>query len=112
MARRSGPLYRWIRNGPQAATLPSAKFGGESGAAADLRATEEWWWKLWAPSTPTDPLVEQWLSPLDRLTPYPPLANISAEQLAQAIRRAPGGKAPGADGWRYIELKLWPVVLI
>ena len=106
MARRSGPLHGWIRNVPQATTLPSAKFGGESGAAADLRATEGWWWNLWAPSAPKEPLVEQWLLPLDRLTPYPPWGSILAEQLAQAIRHAPGSKAPGADGWRYTELKL------
>ena len=43
MARRSGPLYRWIRNGPQAVAMPSAYVVGESGAGADLRATEEWW---------------------------------------------------------------------
>ena len=57
-------------------------------------------------------LVEEWLRPLDRLSPYPALEDISAEQLLQAIRRAPSGKAPGADGWRYAELKLWPLPLI
>ena len=56
--------------------------------------------------------MEQWLLPLDRLTPYPALEDITATQLMQAIRRAPSGKAPGADGWRSSELKLWPLALI
>ena len=85
MARRSGPLYRWIRNGPQPVTLPSAKLCGDSGACADLRATEDWWWNLWSPSVPNEPLVEQWLLPLERLTPFQPLCDISVEQLAQAF---------------------------
>ena len=104
MARRSGPLYRWIRNGPQQVAVPAARSEGESGAAADLRATEEWWWNLWSPKVRKEPLVEQWLLPLDRLTPFPALHDITADQLRQAIKRAPSGKAPGSDGWRYSEL--------
>ena len=112
MARKSGPFFRWIRNGPQQVTFPAARSEGESGAAADLRATEEWWWNLWSPKIRKAPLVEQWLLPLDRLTPFPALLDITADQLRQAIRRAPSGKAPGSDGWRYSELKAWPLQLI
>ena len=56
--------------------------------------------------------MEQWLLPLDRLTPYPVLEDITATQLMHAIRRAPSGKAPGADGWRYSEIKQWPLPLM
>ena len=64
------------------------------------------------PKVRKQPLVEQWLQPLDRLTPFPALLDITAEQLRQAIRRAPSGKASGSDGWRYSELKAWPLPLI
>ena len=50
--------------------------------------------------------------PLDRLTNFPALEDITPACLAAAIKRAASGKSAGADGWTYAELKRLPLELV
>ena len=40
------------------------------------------------------------------------MAELTAAQLRQMIKRIPKAKAPGADGWRYQDLRDWPLPMV
>ena len=44
---------------------------------------------------------------MDSLSPFPALAPVTAQVLWAIVKAASQNKAPGADGWRYGELKDW-----
>ena len=67
---------------------------------------------LWAPAEAPVFDVRVWLGPLRRLSPFPVLPALDPDKLAQVIRRCPAGKATGADGISFAELKDWPTGLL
>jgi hypothetical protein len=52
--------------------------------------------------------TDQWLPALDRLPPFPAIGRITGAALKGVIKAGPPSKAPGRDGWSYLDLKRLP----
>ena len=64
--------------------------------------------KLWKPdAVDPNPDSSAWLGPLRLLSAFPLLRHVSPHLLRKIVRRTASNKAPGADGWAYMELKDW-----
>ena len=67
----------------------------------------EFWGGLWRPQGAPAPDLGGSLWSLDSLSTFPTLASVTALVLWNIVRAVACNKAPGADGWRYAELKDW-----
>ena len=122
LAEAGSGLYAWLRNGPRSARLPAVRDSpapANSDAAEatgpgryqDLSELEQYWFGLWSPkaATPVDAeALRGFLAPLRELPRMPAPPPLTGESLASIGRTVSGKKAPGADGWRYSEVKDWP----
>jgi hypothetical protein len=73
-----------------------------------LSEVDAWWWGLWFPAAQeTNP--NPWLPALDQLPACPPVGRLTGALLKDIIKATPASKAPGRDGWQYLDLKRLPI---
>ena len=58
------------------------------------------------------PNIDEWLTELDSLPPFPDRAPWTAELVLSILKRMALHKAPGLDGWTVDELRLLPPALL
>ena len=63
--------------------------------------------KLWKPGTEPNPQMGDWLQPLGLLRRFPSIGQLTGRQLRTAVKATNKHKAPGADGWTYLEMSDW-----
>ena len=110
LATCSGPVYRWIRNGPREHNPYPATVGqGETpGPQALIERLDAYWWGLWASPQPTECDMLRWTRHLARLSPYPAHTPLDVARLRRVLKRWAKRKAAGSDGWKPDELKDLP----
>jgi hypothetical protein len=102
-------VYRYIRQGPTPVSFPPVGAGrSQPGKATQLAEVDAWWWKLWAPEA-RELHTDRWLPALDRLPPFPAIERLTGVALWGVIKSTPASKAPGRDGWSYLDLKRLPI---
>ena len=102
-------VFRYVRDGPAPCRSPEVQVlnPGPAGPQQVLHEVDDWWWKLWQPSTQAL-CTDRWFETFDGFPAFPEVEPLAVQTLASVLRAAPSAKAAGRDGWTYADLKRLP----
>ena len=103
---RQRDIYRWIRQ-EKAAPVPADSDLPPLGSWQDLQRLDDYWQGLWG-RDPGELELATWTAPLAELQGMDELPPLTGAALQDTVRAAGKSKSPGADGWTYGHMALWP----